>query len=574
MNSIPPLIIDLALILTTAGLSLVFCRLLKQPIILGYIVAGFLVSPHNSFWPTVQDTYGISTWAEIGVIFLLFTIGLEFSYKKLATTAKAAVVVASVKVLFVLGLGYFTGRFFQWSQADSLFLGGLLAISSTAIIARSLEDMNLKNTQFANFIVTILIIEDLFAVVLIGLLSTFAITKTISGPELGQMFIQIIFFIILCFVLGLYFIPRLFQAIAAILDDETVVVLSAGACFLMVVVAHNIGFSAALGAFVMGSILSETHLAQKIEKTMMPLKYLFSAIFFVSIGMLINLSLIGKYFWMIVLISLLTIVGKFLGTFLGAILAGKDVRTSVRSGMALSQIGEFSFIIAALGTQFKVTSEFLYPVAIAVSVVTSFLTPYMMRSSGSVHKWIENRIPPHVAETLQSYSIALQDKRMSRNFFSIFWDMYGLKIILNATLIVSIGLLSKFILNEIRLYTDNRFLLEFTIFAITMILALPFFWSILFGKPTQSLRTLEITFEKAKAIHLGIIILRTLIGAILITFIIGQFSSLGAISMLLLVGFSIISIPLSKYAESVYEFFERDFIKNINQASSGTHGNE
>lgn len=567
MQHIPPLIIDLALILTTAGLSLVACRFLKQPIIIGYIVAGFFISPHFPFMPNIRDTHGISTWAEIGVIFLLFSIGLEFSYKKLAVIGKHAFAVALIKVLFVLGLGYFVGRLFGWSKPDSLFLGGLLSISSTAIIARTFEEMKLKGTDFSNFIFAVLIIEDLFAIVLLGFLSTFAITKTISGPELGNTMVQILFFVILCFVLGLYFVPRVFKRISHAINDETTLVISVGACLMMVAIASYVGFSAALGAFVMGSILSETDMSKNIERVIEPLKYLFSAIFFVSIGMLINPALIIENFGLIIVVSIITIVGKFIGTLLGATLAGKDLRTSVKSGMTLAQIGEFSFIIATLGTQLKVTSEFLYPVAIAVSVITSFLTPYMIRWSDPVYEWINKRVPPAFAESLSTYSTALQDNRFAPNFFTIFWEMYGIKLLLNATLIVSIGLFSKFVMSELITVTDNRMVLEITVFSITILCALPFFWPILFGQSARSMRDLEISVEKAKAIHVGIIICRSFIGALLITFIIGQFSSLGAVSTLLLLGVAIISFPLSKYAEALYHYFERGFIENIRNES-------
>lgn len=563
MLHIPPLIIDLALLLTTAGVSLVACRLLNQPIVIGYIVAGFFASPHFPFLPSVRDLNGISTWAEIGVIFLLFSIGLEFSYKKLAEVGKNATVVAFVKVLFVLGLGYFIGRLVGWTKADSLFLGGILSISSTAIIARTFDEMKVKNTNFSNFIFGVLIIEDLFAIVLLGFLSTFAITKSISGPELGQNLLQISFFVLLCFVLGLYFVPRVFKQISSILNDETILVIAVGSCLVMVVIASYVGFSAALGAFVAGSILSETHLSHKIEKVTNPLKYLFSAIFFVSIGMMIDPKMVLEHFWLIVFVSLITLVGKFIGTFLGAVLVGKSLRTSVKSGMALAQIGEFSFIIATLGTQLKVTSSFLYPIAISVSVITSFLTPYMIRWSDPCYNWLNTQVPPALADRLRAYSVVLQDKRFSNNFFSIFWEMYGLKLLLNATVIVSIGVFSKFILNELYPYADNKMVLEMTVFAITILIALPFFWPILFGQSARSLRDLEISYERAKAIHVGIIISRSLVGALLITFIIGQFSALGAISTILLLGVAIISFPLSKYAEALYQFFERGFMENI-----------
>lgn len=560
---IPALIVDLALLLTTAGVSLVICRFLNQPIVIGYIVAGFITSPHFPFMPTVRDMQGITTWAEIGVIFLLFSIGLEFSYKKLAEVGKNATGVAFVKVLFVLGLGYFVGRLFGWSKADSVFLGGILSISSTAIIARTFEEMKVKNTNFSNFIFGVLIIEDLFAIVLLGFLSTFALTKSISGPELGQNILQILFFVLLCFVLGLYFVPRMLKRISPVVNDETILVIAVAACLLMVVIASYVGFSAALGAFVAGSILSETHFSHKIEKVTNPLKYLFSAVFFVSIGMMIDPKIVIEHFWLIVFVSIITIVGKFIGTLIGAVLVGKSLRTSVKSGMALAQIGEFSFIIATLGIQLKVTSTFLYPIAITVSVITSFLTPYMIRWSDPVYTWLNKKLPPAFAESLKTYSGALQDNRFSPNFFSIFWEMYGIKLLLNATLIVSIGVFSKFILNELYPYTDNKMLLEISVFSITMLIALPFFWPILFGQSARSMRDLEISFEKAKAIHVGIIISRSFIGALLITFLIGQFSSLGAVSTLLLLGVAIISFPLSKYAEALYHFFERGFIENI-----------
>ncbi|MCB9073616.1 MAG: cation:proton antiporter [Bdellovibrionaceae bacterium] len=564
MYHIPPLITDLALILMTAGFSLVACRLLKQPIVIGYILAGVLVSPHFPFMPSIRDTSSMNVWAEIGVIFLLFAIGLEFSYKKLASIGRHAFPVALIKVLFVLGLGYFAGRLFEWSTADSLFLGGLLSISSTAIIARTFEDLRYKESPFTHFVFGVLIIEDLFAIVLLVFLSTFAITQTFSGVELATTLTKLLFFIILCFVLGLYFVPTFFRKLKKTLNDETTLVLSVGTCLMLVAIATYVGFSPALGAFVMGSILAETHVAHNIEKVVAPLKYLFSAIFFVSIGMLIDPALIAQHWMMILIISIITIIGKFISTFLGSIMSGQDLQTSVKSGMTLAQIGEFSFIIATLGMELKVTSSFLYPIAIAVSVITSFLTPYLINWSDPVYRWLSSKIPPAFEQSLNNYSKTVYEKSSSTNFIAIFWDLYGLKIILNSTLIISIGLFfSKFILFELKKYTTHTMRLELGMLLITLIIALPFFWPILFGRPAKSMAKLNISFEKAKAIHVGIIICRSFISVLLISFIIGQFSSLAAVSSLLLLGVSIIYFPLSRYAETLYYFFEKGFIENI-----------
>jgi monovalent cation:H+ antiporter-2, CPA2 family len=564
MYHIPPLITDLALILMTAGFSLIACRLLKQPIVIGYILAGLLVSPHFPFMPSIRDTTSMNIWAEIGVIFLLFAIGLEFSYKKLASIGKHAFPVALIKVAFILGLGYFAGRMFNWSTTDSIFLGGLLSISSTAIIARTFEDLDYKKSPFTHFVFGVLIIEDLFAIVLLVFLSTFAITQTFSGTELATTLTKLFFFIILCFVLGLYFVPIFFRKIKRTLNDETTLVLSVGACLMMVAVATYVGFSPALGAFVMGSILAETHLSHSIERVIAPLKYLFSAIFFVSIGMLIQPTIIMEHWLLIIIISIITIVGKFISTLIGSILSGQDLKTSVQTGMTLAQIGEFSFIIATLGTELKVTSPFLYPIAIAVSVITSFLTPYLIVWSDPVYRWLSSKLTPEFEQSLNSYSMTLFDKRSSTNFVSIFWEMYGLKIVLNATLIISIALFfSKFILLELRQYTTHTMRLELVVLVVTLLIALPFFWPILFGRPAKSMGELDISFEKAKAIHVGIIICRSFISVLLISFIIGQFSSLAAISSLLLLGVSIIYFPLSRYAETLYHFFERGFIENL-----------
>ena len=405
MADFPALIADLGLILSVAAVTTLVFKKIKQPLVLGYIIAGMLVGPHISFLPTVIDEKNIHVWSQLGVIFLLFSLGLEFSFKKVLKGGGTSGITALVTVVVMLAVGYFTGQALGWSIMDSLFLGGILSISSTTIIIRALEELGLKTQVFAGVVFGVLVIEDVVAVLLLVLLSTLAVSQHFSGTamlfELGKLG----FFLILWFAVGIFLIPTALQRTRKLMNDETLLIVAVALCLSMAAFAVNAGFSAPLGAFIMGALLAETIQAERIEHLVRPVKDLFGAIFFVSVGMLFDPSVLVTYWVPVLLISVVVLVLQPLSVILGSLLAGQPLKRSVRIGMSLSQIGEFSFIIATLGLTLHVTSAFLFPIAVAVSAITTFTTPYMIKASLPFAEWLDARLPQSLKATMDRYSI-------------------------------------------------------------------------------------------------------------------------------------------------------------------------
>lgn len=393
MSHLPTLIADLALILACAGIMTLLFKKLKQPLVLGYVMAGFLASPHIAFTASVMDTANIQTWADIGVIFLLFALGLEFSFKKIMRVGGTAVIAACTIIFCMILLGIGVGMFFGWGRMDCLFLGGMIAMSSTTIIYKAFDDMGLGKKKFAGLVLSILIIEDILAIVLMVMLSTLAAKSNFEGAEMFESVGKLVFFLILWFIVGIYLIPQFLKRVRKLMNQETLLIVSLGLCFGMVVLAAKTGFSAAFGAFIMGSILAETVEAESISRLVKPVKDLFGAIFFVSVGMMVDPSMIVEYAIPILVITLVVILGQsFFGTF-GVVLAGQPLKTAMQCGFSLTQIGEFAFIIASLGVSLRVTSDFLYPIVVAVSVITTFFTPYMIRFAEPASVFVDNRLP-------------------------------------------------------------------------------------------------------------------------------------------------------------------------------------
>lgn len=404
MSQIPSLISDLAVILISAGLVTLLFKRLKQPVVLGYIVAGILAGPSIKQIPTVTDVESIRIWADIGVIFLLFALGLDFSFKKLMKVGGTAVIGAVTVVIGMMTLGYVAGLSLGWGHMNSLFLGGMLSMSSTTIIFKAFDDMGLRNQRFAGVVFGILVVEDLFAVLLMVLLSTLAVSKHVEGTELLSSVVKLGVFLLLCFIIGIYLIPSFLKKAKPLLNDETLLIVSIGLCLGMVIIATKAGFSSALGAFVMGSILAETIDAERIEHLIKPVKNLFGAIFFVSVGMMIDPALLWQYKVPILILTCVVMVGQVLFASFGVLLSGQPVKIAIQSGFSLAQIGEFAFIIASLGLILGVTSHFLYPIVVAVSVVTTFFTPYMIRMADPAYRGAERLIPKSWMRFLERYS--------------------------------------------------------------------------------------------------------------------------------------------------------------------------
>ncbi len=391
--NIPPLISDLALILMSAGLTTIIFKWLKQPVVLGYIVAGCLVSSQITLTPTVSGTSDIGTWADIGVVFLLFSLGLDFSFKKLMNVGRTAIIAALVIVMFMIVLGFLVGMAMGWGVTNSALVGGMVSMSSTAIIIKAFDDMGLRSQKFTKIVFGILIFEDLIAIVLLVLISTLFVGKSFEGSDLIFAVAKLVFFLVVWMVGGIYFIPMVLRKAKGVMNDETLLVFSLGLCFGMVLFAMKAGFSSALGAFVMGSILAETLEAEHIERIVRPLKDLFGAIFFVSVGMMVDFSVIAQYLVPIVILVFTVVVGQISFSTIGLLLSGQSLKVAMQSGFCLTQIGEFAFIIALLGVNLGIIDEFVYPVIVAVSVITIFLTPYVMRMRDGAYNFVSRHLP-------------------------------------------------------------------------------------------------------------------------------------------------------------------------------------
>ena len=408
MSHLATLINDLALILICAGVMTLLFKKLKQPLVLGYVVAGFLASPHMPYTPSVMDTANIQTWADIGVIFLLFALGLEFSFKKIVKVGGAAIIAACTIIFCMILLGITVGTGFGWQRMDSIFLGGMIAMSSTTIIYKAFDDLGMRKKQFTGLVLSVLILEDILAIVLMVMLSTMAVRHNFEGSEMLESIGKLLFFLILWFVVGIYLIPELLKRCRKLMSEETLLIVSLGLCFGMVVMAARTGFSAAFGAFIMGSILAETVEAESIERLVKPVKDLFGAVFFVSVGMMVDPAMIVEYALPIIVITLAVIFGQSLFGTLGVLLAGQPLKTAMQCGFSLTQIGEFAFIIASLGVSLHVTSDFLYPIVVAVSVITTFLTPYMIRFAEPASNFVDTHLPVKWKNFLLHYSSGSQ----------------------------------------------------------------------------------------------------------------------------------------------------------------------
>ena len=416
MAELPDMIQDLALILIVAGVVTLIFKKLKQPLVLGYIVAGFLVSPNMPYTASVADMENVHLWADIGVMFLLFSLGLDFSFKKILKMG-ASPVISTCTIIFCMSmLGFCVGRLFGWEQMDCIFLGGMLAMSSTTIIYKAFDDLGLRQQQFAGLVMSVLILEDILAIVMMVMLSAIA-QGNLEGSQMVESVMRIVFFLILWLVVGIFAIPLFLRRVRSLINAEVLLVVSLGLCCAMAVFSSKVGFSSAFGAFIMGSILAETVEAERIEKLVEPVKNLFGAIFFVSVGMLVDPKILVEYAIPIMLLVLTILIGQSVfGTF-SFMLAGESLKSAMRCGFSMAQIGEFSFIIASLGLSLGVISDFLYPVVVAVSVTTTFLTPYMIRLATPVYNHLEHRLPNKLINSLNSLSMSSHQHTQGQNYW-------------------------------------------------------------------------------------------------------------------------------------------------------------
>lgn len=563
MSQLTPLISDLALILICAGIMTLIFKKLKQPLVLGYIVAGFICTPHFKFTPSVVDSASIHIWSEIGVIFLLFALGLEFSFKKLMKVGGSAVISACTIIFCMILVGVFVGWTFGWNRMDCIYLGGMLAMSSTTIIYKAFDDMGLRQQRFAGLVLSILILEDILAIVLMVMLSTMAVSQNFEGGEMVYSILKLLFFLILWFVVGIYGIPLFLKRVRKLMSDETLLIVSLALCFGMVYLAALVGFSPAFGAFIMGSILSETIESEHIGKLVSPVKDLFGAIFFVSIGMMVDPAMIVEYKYQILVIVLAVLLGQTIFGTTGVLLSGQPLKTAMQCGFSLTQIGEFAFIIASLGVSLKVTSHFLYPIVVAVSVITTFLTPYMIRLAVPAYNVIDKYMPSRWRRLLDRYSSGASVANHSNNWKKLVIAIIRIVLIYA---VLSIAVTALFLHFIVPLATDMLGDLWGRILGavLTITAIAPFLRAMIMKKNrSEEFKSLWSDSRFNHAPLISIILLRIVIAIGFIVFII---ENLFRASAALMVGIAIIvvcAMILSRFLKKQSIVLERTFVRNL-----------
>lgn len=563
MSQLTPLISDLALILICAGIMTLIFKKLKQPLVLGYIVAGFICTPHFKFTPSVVDSASIHIWSEIGVIFLLFALGLEFSFKKLMKVGGSAVISACTIIFCMILVGVFVGWTFGWDRMDCIYLGGMLAMSSTTIIYKAFDDMGLRQQRFAGLVLSILILEDILAIVLMVMLSTMAVSQNFEGGEMVYSILKLLFFLILWFVVGIYGIPLFLKRVRKLMSDETLLIVSLALCFGMVYLAALVGFSPAFGAFIMGSILSETIESEHIGKLVSPVKDLFGAIFFVSVGMMVDPAMIVEYKYQILVIVLAVLLGQTIFGTTGVLLSGQPLKTAMQCSFSLTQIGEFAFIIASLGVSLKVTSHFLYPIVVAVSVITTFLTPYMIRLAVPAYNVIDKYMPSRWRRLLDRYSSGASVANHSNNWKKLVIAIIRIVLIYA---VLSIAVTALFLHFIVPLATDMLGDLWGRILgaALTIAAIAPFLRAMIMKKNrSEEFKSLWSDSRFNHAPLISIILLRIVIAIGFIVFII---ENLFRASAALMVGIAIIvvcAMILSRFLKKQSIVLERTFVRNL-----------
>ena len=565
MGHLPGLIQDLALILIAAAVISLLFRWLKQPLVLGYIIAGFLIGPHLSLTPTVAETENIETLAQMGVIFLLFSLGLEFSFKKLIRVGGSASITAFVEIIFITVAGFYLGRWMGWGQMDSLFLGGMLASSSTTITIKAFEELKIKTQQYVRVVFGVLVVQDIVVVLLMVLLSTVAVSRQFQGSEMLFTLGKLIFFLILWFIAGIFLLPSLLRWAKKLLDEETLLILSLGLCLGMVVVATQAGFSAELGAFIMGSILAETTRAEKIENLLKPVKDLFGAIFFVSVGMLIDPQAIINYRWPVLWVTLLILFGKLFSTVLGALLSGQPLKQSIQVGMSMAQVGEFTFIVATLGLTLGVTSTFLFPVAVGASAITTFTTPYMIKLSEPLYRFVEKILPDNWLKRLNNYSFSTQNIQAESRWKTVMMS-YANIIVSNGIVILALMLITiKFFIPFLNRNIDSNLLRSLIALIVTLGVAAPFLWAFMAKKPAETAyKELWLQKKYSRGPLLTLEISRVVAGVLLIGFWVDRLFTTSIAILLAVPLIIIVLILFSKRIQYFYHRLEGRFLYNLN----------
>lgn len=571
MTHLPVLIADLGLILAAGGITTIIFKKIKQPLVLGYILAGLLVGPHFDFIPTVSDSANITIWAEIGVIFLLFSLGLEFSFKKLVKVGGSSSITAVVEIIGMSVIGFIVGNLMGWSTMDSIFLGAVLSVSSTTIIIRAFEELGVKHKKFANLVFGALIVEDLAAILIMVLLTTLAVSQQFAGTDMLISIAKLGFFLVLWFLGGIFIIPSFLKVTKKLMNDETLLVVSLALCLTMVILAAKVGFSAALGAFIMGSILAETPQAEKIEHLTKSVKELFGVVFFVSVGMLIDPRMLIEYWQPILIITAVTIVGKLITTGGGALLSGQPLKTSVQTGMSLTQIGEFSFIIATLGLTLKVTSGFLYPITVAVSAITTFTTPYLIKHSEGFHNILVKILPKKWVESINRYSSSTEGITTLSDW-KVLLRAYIVNTIIHSVIIIAIVVLASrslhpFIVNHITNDKDGVIISVI----ISFLIMSPFLWALSIKRIEKvAYAHLWLNKKYTRGPLVAIEMFRVILGIFLVGVLMYQFFETWIAAGIALFMIVLVMVIFSRKLQSFYNKLEARFILNLNARENKT----
>ncbi len=565
------LVKDLALILISAGVFTIISKALKQPLILGYIVAGFLVGPHMGLFPTVTSTVQVKEWSDIGIIFLLFALGLEFSFKKLIKVGSSALITAITQCLGMFILGFLVGEAIGWSNMESIFLGGMLSMSSTTIIIKAYDDLGYKDRPFAPLVFGALVFEDLIAVVLMVLLSTMAVSNKFAGGEMLMGLAKLVFFLILWFLIGIYMIPTILKKAHNYLNDEILLLVSLGLCFVMVSLASLAGFSEALGAFVMGSILAETLESEHIMHLTKGIKDLFGAIFFVSVGMMVDPHVIAEHWGTILVLTITVMTGILFFSTSGAVLAGQGLENAVHAGFSLAQLGEFSFIIAGLGVSLGVMRDFIYPVIITVSVITTFTTPYMIKAGTPAYLYLIKKLPAQFVNRINAFSTQeRQNSAAAQNEWKRLIKEVALRVLLYSVILIAIDLgshlfLDKYIIS--RLDSLTPIVRNLISVVVTLAVMSPFLVGIaISGKDINSS---SIKLIKAKQSNvwpvISLVLLRNLIAMGFVVSVIASHFNLAFWTILLIIVSGVAFFLIGRRSISKFTVVEDRFMANLNE---------
>lgn len=565
MNSIDSLISDLAFILLLGAIVTLLFKWIKQPVVLGYIVAGFLASPNFTPLPSVTTEANIEFWAQIGIIVLLFSLGLEFSFKKLLNTGGSAVVTAVVIVVGMMATGFLIGHLLGFTHINSLFLGGMLSMSSTTIIIKAFTDLGLRQKKFASLVFAVLIVEDLFAVVMMVVLSSIAVNKSVEGSQMLMSVSKLAFFLIIWFLVGVFVLPSALNRFRRFLNEETLLVVSMGLCLGMAVFSVFCGFSLALGAFVMGSILAGTSYAERIEHVVTPVKDLFGSVFFISVGMMVQPAVIVEYWWPILLLSVVVVVGMIVfGTF-GMLITGQPLRIAMESGFSLTQIGEFAFIIATLGMSLGVLNHEIYPIVVAVSVITTFTTPYFIRMADPAYAALERHLPRRLRILVNRYPAHTHKEGSAGRAWVALLKRYLWRIMMYSIVLVAISLVChNYLVPKLEAWIPSWYRLVGA--ALTITFMAPFLLALCLPPPMNSgNERARLSASQLRGPRIVMMIFRLLLA---LGFIVHELTSFYSLRVGIVVGVALMLLLIMLFSQKLnrqLRQLEARFLDNLNE---------